>query len=335
MGIVSADDEGVLSGGPPPPEGIGSLPPPPPLTPTTDQNPPPPPMPGMPLPPPLPSAMPPPPAMPGAMPPPPAMPEMPAPPPMPEIVAPPPSVSEPASAVSEPMPEESSVTPIEDTEQAPNLLDSLAALGGEMDSDSPGPTPSSSEDLLELLDDPAPLVENSEDISSELTVADYSWKDTVLDKILSKYEISERDEFLEHAINFDHNGNRYLTKGELADAAKAWVEANSMEEADVEEKIPTEPVGSEKEEVQHVVEAEPILESPPPPVQTIELSAPPLPVETVELPAPPLPAPTPAQKSTLTMPKEAVPEPQPSTDNEEDKRGCAHTKHPCKSYWPL
>ena len=59
---------------------------------------------------------------------------------------------------------------------------------------------------------------------TELSVADYKWKDTVLEAIIDKYEITDRDAFLVHATAFDANKNLYLTKKELTQAAKEWVE---------------------------------------------------------------------------------------------------------------
>ena len=53
---------------------------------------------------------------------------------------------------------------------------------------------------------------------------------------MKSHEISEddRDAFVAHAVNFDHDDNGYLKKAELEDAAKAWT-TDSTEEVVEEE----------------------------------------------------------------------------------------------------
>ena len=94
--------------------------------------------------------------------------------------------------------------------------------------------------LMAALDAPVAQTEvaetppEEEEEESEPTIADYKWKDTVLDAVLSKFEITDRDAFLDHAMAFDGNGNRYLTKPELTAAGKAWSEAHPGAEPDPE-----------------------------------------------------------------------------------------------------
>ena len=45
-----------------------------------------------------------------------------------------------------------------------------------------------------------------------------------MDAIIEKFDITDRDAFLVHATAFDANKNLYLTKKELTQAAKEWVE---------------------------------------------------------------------------------------------------------------
>ena len=106
------------------------------------------------------------------------------------------------------------------------LPDPLAALDIlSSDSTSVEPTvpvadSTSTADLLSALDS----TPDSETEEAEISVADYKWKDSVLDSIIAKFEISDRDAFLVHATAYDANKNLYLTKKELTQAAKEWVE---------------------------------------------------------------------------------------------------------------
>ena len=291
---------------PPPMPGSAELPPPPPL-PAPVGMPVPPPMPpaGDLPPPPMPAAMPPP--MPG-MPTPPPMPEMPAPPPMPEMPAPP------------PMPVATSSADVDASEEI-ELPDPMAAL------DILSSTPTSSEstevvsenvadtaDLLTALDS-KPEAESDQ---SELSVADYKWKDTVLEAVIEKFEITDRDAFLVHATAFDANKNLYLTKAELTQAAKEWVEMTTpiadLEPVDgTDESVESQTEVSEPEQVEPV--PEPVIELPPLPTPP-PLEAPPLPaappMELPPLPAPPAmdspPLPVPAPEATVDV--QQTPEPE-------------------------
>ena len=302
-----------LSGAPAPPP-MPQMPAPPPMP----ELAPPPPMPEMPAPPPMPE-MPAPPPMP-EMPAPPPMPEMPAPPPMPEIAAPPPM---PEIAVPPPMPEMppppledlhpvAIVTPDESQEPI-DLPDPLAAL-----------------DILSAplndnitIEEPVVQDESIEEATVEetveLSVADYKWKDSVLDAIIDKFSINDRDAFLVHATAFDSNNNLYLTKNELTSAAKEWVELNVPDEIEepaatdiVEPLLATDNSTETAEDSTEKETTDPPLELPPlptpSPTSDIEestiteseiLEKPPLPEPTpVELP--PLPAPS-VETETLTQ----------------------------------
>ena len=54
------------------------------------------------------------------------------------------------------------------------------------------------------------------------------FRDDVLDRVMAAHGIDSehRDAFIAHASSFDHDGNNYLKKQELEDAAAAWNEAN-------------------------------------------------------------------------------------------------------------
>jgi hypothetical protein len=60
--------------------------------------------------------------------------------------------------------------------------------------------------------------------------------------------IEDRDAFIAHAVNFDHDDNGYLKKAELEDAAKAWNEMNSDEVVAAEETVTSEEVVEESGE---------------------------------------------------------------------------------------
>ena len=289
----------------PAPPLMPEMPAPPPMP----EMPAPPPMPEIPAPPPMPE-MPAPPPMP-EMPAPPPMPEMPAPPPMPEMPAPPPmpEVSTPPPMSEMPTPTQEFLQPVAsaapDESQTPvDLPDPLAALDiltaplNEQDSNQT--TVEEDESVEEVtIDEP-----------TELSVADYKWKDSVLDAIIEKFSINDRDAFLVHATAFDSNNNLYLTKNELTSAAKEWVELNVPQEVEepaddiveplvASDNYPETPDSPDEDEP-----VEPLLELPPLPTPTpmptidepaatdsVILEKPPLP-EPAPLDLPPLPAPS-------------------------------------------
>ena len=54
------------------------------------------------------------------------------------------------------------------------------------------------------------------------SIDNYSFSENQLSKVLKKYDISDRDAFLKHAMAFDENDNQYLDKEELEKAAVAF-----------------------------------------------------------------------------------------------------------------
>ena len=291
---------------PPPMPGSADLPPPPPMPapvglpipppmPSAGDLPPPPMPAAMPAPPPMPAAMPAPPPMPAAMPAPPPMPEMPAPPLTPVMPAPPPmpEMPVPIAAIDEA------------TEPVIELPDPLAALDilGSTTAPIQSPEPAIGEsletaDLLAALD--SSPSENAGE--PELSVADYKWKDTVLEAVIDKFSITDRDAFLVHATSFDANKNLYLTKSELTQAAKEWVEMTTPI-ADLQTvDLPVEfaaVVSDETEataDLPEVVDLEiaPVVKLPEPvPAPAVVDLPPPLPAPPQAIELPPLPAPVP------------------------------------------
>jgi hypothetical protein len=248
---------------------------------------------------------------------PPPMPEMPLPPPMPEVAPAPPPMPE--MPLPPPMPEVTQntveTTPIElpDTTTA---LDVFASATPDVPPSDPTPPPVIDDTLLSALDTPIPSIEEPTD--NALTIDDYKWKDSVLDKVMSKYDIEDKSSFLDHAMAFDHNGNRYLTKGELDDAAIAWNSALNVEsdesppdideEESVDDQVLTAPPIPEP-----IVEQSPVnddLTPPPLPTQSDTVDLPPLPVPEQ---LPPLPSP----ESTVQVADSASIPTSPELPNEE------------------
>ena len=172
--------------------------------------------------------------------------------------------------------------------------------------------PSTTPDLLIALDSPS---DDTDSTDSELSVADYKWKDSVLEAIIEKYDITDRDAFLVHARAFDANKNMYLTKKELTQAAKEWVELKTPI-AELETVAdPLEVAMPEAAEPQPAVESvvqessDPPLDLSPPPIADPPLELPPLPEELPPLPSPPVmelpPLPAPSPESTVEI-KESI-----------------------------
>jgi hypothetical protein len=251
----------------------------------------------MPAPPPMPE-MPAPPPMPAVMPAPPPMPEMPAPPPMPEVTVA-------STAVDDSTTEEI---------ELPDPLAALDILGSAPNSAEPTENaPATTEDLLTALD-PVVSEDDQESEDSELSVADYKWKDSVLEAIITKFEISDQDAFLVHATAFDANKNLYLTKAELTEAAKEWVEMTTPI-ADLEPVEITEEIPAVTNEPEPAIELPPVpLEAPPLPAAPV-VEAPPVVLEAPPLPAPPVmelpPLPEPP---AMDLPPLPVPAPEATVD---------------------
>ncbi|MAR94073.1 MAG: hypothetical protein CMA45_03245, partial [Euryarchaeota archaeon] len=112
-------------------------------------------------------------------------------------------------------------------------------------------------DEVETEDVPSLEQESVEEESSEEEVEEapkVTWREDVLLRVMKASGIEDRDAFIAHAVNFDHDENGYLKKAELEDAAKAWNEANSEDSSESEEveesteEATEEAVSSETEE---------------------------------------------------------------------------------------
>ena len=58
---------------------------------------------------------------------------------------------------------------------------------------------------------------------------EWNWSDSVLDGVLDKYGISDRDAFIEFSKAYDKDGNHYLKGSELGAAAVDWVKEHPVE----------------------------------------------------------------------------------------------------------
>ena len=84
--------------------------------------------------------------------------------------------------------------------------------------------------------------ESTEEPAAEEAESNISWREDVLLRVMAAADIdvSERDAFVAHAVNFDLDDNGYLKKAELEAAAKAWNADASAEEAVTEEAVTEE-----------------------------------------------------------------------------------------------
>jgi len=81
----------------------------------------------------------------------------------------------------------------------------------------------------------------SEDSDDE---SDWNWSDSVLEGVMNKNGITDREGFIEFAKSYDMDGNRYLKGSELGAAAVDFV----AQDAPAEEPVSEEPTGETKAE---------------------------------------------------------------------------------------
>ena len=120
-------------------------------------------------------------------------------------------------------------------------------FGDEIESDE---LPEAAEE--EVAEEASEEAESSEDTNEEVAEEEapkVTWREDVLLRVMKSHEISEddRDAFVAHAVNFDHDDNGYLKKAELEDAAKAWT-TDSTEEVVEEEVASVEEESGEAQE---------------------------------------------------------------------------------------
>ncbi|MEC8721985.1 MAG: hypothetical protein VXX50_06095, partial [Candidatus Thermoplasmatota archaeon] len=120
---------------------------------------------------------------------------------------------------------------------------------------------------------PALIVETSENESNneestdeneenETSSKDMGFSENVLNQVMKKFGIEDREGFVSHAASFDDDGNNYLNKTELTNAAEAWspVEDEAVEEEAVEEEAVEEEAVEEEAVEEESVEQEAVGE---------------------------------------------------------------------------
>ena len=122
-------------------------------------------------------------------------------------------------------------------------------FGDEIESDE---LPEAAEE--EVAEEASEEAESSEDTNEEVAEEEtpkVTWREDVLLRVMKSHEISEddRDAFVAHAVNFDHDDNGYLKKAELEDAAKAWTTDSTEEVAEEEVASVEEESGEAQEKV--------------------------------------------------------------------------------------
>ena len=91
----------------------------------------------------------------------------------------------------------------------------------------------------------------SDDVQDEPSGKAKDYSENVLDRVMKKHEISDKDKFLSFAADYDENNNDYLTEAELKKAASDYVsESNDSkpEEETIDEEVVVEEVESKDEE---------------------------------------------------------------------------------------
>ena len=115
----------------------------------------------------------------------------------------------------------------------PSQIDRLIA---EVDTDNDGVI--SLDELVSAITD-EPAEDNESDSDSSASVKQYS--ENVVERVMNKHEITDKEHFLAFAASFDENENDYLTEAELKKAAAAYLEqVDAGEEAQELDEIVTD-----------------------------------------------------------------------------------------------
>ena len=84
-------------------------------------------------------------------------------------------------------------------------------------------------DAIEPKEASAAVEESSGDDDEE---DEWKWSDSVLDGVMEKNGITDREGFIEFAKSYDMDGNRYLKGSELGAAAADFAAKNSEEDSE-------------------------------------------------------------------------------------------------------
>jgi len=77
----------------------------------------------------------------------------------------------------------------------------------------------------------ASAAEATEEAGDDADDDEWKWSESVLEGVMSKNGITDRDAFIEFAKSYDMDGNRYLKGSELGAAAAEFITQNQSEEA--------------------------------------------------------------------------------------------------------
>ena len=94
-------------------------------------------------------------------------------------------------------------------------------------------------------------ISSSDNVPDETPTKTKDYSENVLDRVMKKHEITNKDKFLLFAADFDENNNDYLTEAELKKAAKEYVtesDDSSSEEESTEEVVVVEEAKSDEED---------------------------------------------------------------------------------------
>ncbi|MDP6856416.1 MAG: hypothetical protein QGH13_02665 [Candidatus Thalassarchaeaceae archaeon] len=131
-----------------------------------------------------------------------------------------------------------------------------AVFGDEIDEDFNNQSPALIVEENESADDSEEEAAEEEATEEEAPAKEMGFSDNVLNQVMKKFSIEDREGFISHAANFDHDGNNYLNKTELTNAAEAWESSEEVaeEEAAEEEAAEEEAVEEEAAEEEAVEE---------------------------------------------------------------------------------
>ena len=109
----------------------------------------------------------------------------------------------------------------------PSQIDRLIS---EVDDDEDGVI-SLEELVIAINGDESPEDDKSDDDKAESKL---QYSENVVQRVMEKFEISDKDEFLLYAKQFDENENDYLTEAELKSAAESYIAEQSKNESNKE-----------------------------------------------------------------------------------------------------
>jgi hypothetical protein len=81
----------------------------------------------------------------------------------------------------------------------------------------------------------ASAAEATEEAGDDADDDEWKWSESVLEGVMSKNGITDRDAFIEFAKSYDMDGNRYLKGSELGAAAAEFITQNQSEESSAED----------------------------------------------------------------------------------------------------